>query len=240
MPIALANAMCSSIVPMLTQLMVREEYGRAREKIGQAMRFTMIVALPSAVGLAVLARPIVSMLFKGEVDMAVSMLHIGSVSVVFYTMSTLTNGVLQGINKMQIPVRNAAISLVIHIALLYAMLEMNMGINAVVYAYILFAVVVCVLNAVAIRKYMRYKQEVARTFIIPAIASAVMGVVLWLLKLLLAKPAGNVVTVFAGISVGAVVYFVVLILLKGINERDMRSMPGGRTMIVIAKKLRLI
>lgn len=239
-PIALANAMCSSIVPMLTQLMVREEYGRAREKIGQAMRFTMIVALPSAVGLAVLARPIVSMLFKGEVDMAVSMLHIGSVSVVFYTMSTLTNGVLQGINKMQIPVRNAAISLVIHIALLYAMLEMNMGINAVVYAYILFAVVVCVLNAVAIRKYMRYKQEVARTFIIPAIASAVMGVVLWLLKLLLAKPAGNVVTVFAGISVGAVVYFVVLILLKGINERDMRSMPGGRTMIVIAKKLRLI
>ena len=107
--------------------------------------------------------------------MAVSMLHIGSVSVVFYTMSTLTNGVLQGINKMQIPVRNAAISLVIHIALLYAMLEMNMGINAVVYAYILFAVVVCVLNAVAIRKYMRYKQEVARTFIIPAIASAVMG-----------------------------------------------------------------
>ena len=239
-PIALANAMCSSIVPMLTQLMVREEYGRVREKIGQAMRFTMIVALPSAVGLAVLARPIVSMLFKGEVDMAVSMLHIGSVSVVFYTMSTLTNGVLQGINKMQIPVRNAAISLVIHIALLYAMLEMNMGINAVVYAYILFAVVVCVLNAVAIRKYMRYKQEVARTFIIPAIASAVMGVVLWLLKLLLAKPAGNVVTVFAGISVGAVVYFVVLILLKGINERDMRSMPGGRTMIVIAKKLRLI
>ena len=182
-PIALANAMCSSIVPMLTQLMVREEYGRAKEKVGQAMRFTMIVAIPSAVGLSVLARPIVSMLFKGEVDMAVNMLHIGSVSVVFYTMSTLTNGVLQGINKMKIPVCNAAISLVIHVALLYAMLQMNMGINAVVYAYILFAVVVSVLNAVAIRKYLRYKQEVARTFVIPAIASAVMGIVIGLLSL---------------------------------------------------------
>ncbi len=166
MPIALANAMCSSIVPMLTQLMVREEYGRAREKIGQAMRFTMIVALPSAVGLAaVLARPIVSMLFKEKSIWRSACFISVLYHVVFYTMSTLTNGVLQGINKMQIPVRNAAISLVIHIALLYAMLEMNMGINAVVYAYILFAVVVCVLNAVAIRKYMRrYKQEVARTF----------------------------------------------------------------------------
>lgn len=239
-PIALANAMCSSIVPMLTQLMVREEYGRAKEKVGQAMRFTMIVAIPSAVGLSVLAKPIVSMLFKGEVDMAVDMLHIGSISVVFYTMSTLTNGVLQGINKMKIPVRNAAISLVIHIAILYAMLQMDMGINAVVYAYILFAVVVSVLNAIAIRKYLRYKQELVRTFIIPAIASAAMGIVIALLNLLLAKSAGNVVTVLVGIVVGVIVYFIILILLKGINERDMRSMPGGRTILTIAKKLRLM
>ncbi len=239
-PIALANAMCSSIVPMLTQLMVREEYGRAKEKVGQAMRFTMIVAIPSAVGLSVLAKPIVSMLFKGEVDMAVDMLHIGSISVVFYTMSTLTNGVLQGINKMKIPVRNAAISLVIHIAILYAMLQMDMGINAVVYAYILFAVVVSVLNAIAIRRYLRYKQELVRTFIIPAIASAAMGIVIALLNLLLAKSAGNVVTVLVGIVVGVIVYFIILILLKGINERDMRSMPGGRTILTIAKKLRLM
>ena len=55
-PIALANAMCSSIVPVLTKLMVRDEYGRVKERIGQAMRFTMIVAFPCAVGLAVLDR----------------------------------------------------------------------------------------------------------------------------------------------------------------------------------------
>ena len=160
--------------------------------------------------------------------MAVDMLHIGSISVVFYTMSTLTNGVLQGINKMKIPVCNAAISLVIHIAILYAMLQMDMGINAVVYAYI------------AIRKYLRYKQELVRTFIVPAIASAVMGIVIGLLNLLLAKSAGNVITVFVGIGVGATVYFAILILLKGINERDLRSMPGGRTILMIAKKLRLM
>ncbi|MDE7417662.1 MAG: polysaccharide biosynthesis protein [Lachnospiraceae bacterium] len=239
-PIALANAMCASIVPVLTQLMVREEYARAKEKIGQAMRFTMIVAFPSAVGLAVLARPIISMLFKGEVDMAVEMLHIGSVSVVFFAVSTLTNGVLQGINRMKVPVRNAAISLVIHVIVLYAALQFGMGINAVIWANILFAAIVCVLNALAIRKYLRYNQELMRTFAIPAIASAVMGIVIGLLNMLLSKAAGNVVTVFVGIGVGAIVYFVVLILLKGINERDLRSMPGGRTILTIARKLRLM
>ena len=239
-PIALANAMCSSIVPVLTQLMVREEYGRAREKISQAMRFTMIVAIPSAVGLAVLARPIVSMLFKGDVDMAVSMLHIGSVSVIFYTMSTLTNGVLQGINRMQIPVKNAAISLVIHVVFLYVTLQLGMGINAVVYAYTLFAVIVCILNALAIRKYFRYNQEIARTFIIPGIASAAMGIVIGLISMLLSKILGNVITVFLGIIIGVVVYFVILILLKGITEQDLRRMPGGRTVLTIAKRFRLM
>lgn len=239
-PIALANAMCSSIVPVLTKLMVREEYGRVKERIGQAMRFTMIVAFPCAVGLAVLARPIISMLFKGEVDMAVNMLHVGSVSVIFFAISTLTNGVLQGINRMKVPVRNAAISLVIHIVFLYATLQLGMGINAVIYANILFAAIVCVLNALAIRKYMRYNQELIRTFAIPAIASVVMGIVIGLLNMLLSKAAGNVVAVFVGISVGAVVYFVVLILLKGINEHDLRSMPAGRTILMLAKKVHLM
>lgn len=239
-PIALANAMCSSIVPVLTGLMQREEYAQVKDRISQAMRFTMLVAIPSAVGLTVLARPIISTLYRGEIDMAVNMLHIGSISVVFYTMSTLTNGVLQGINKMKIPVRNAAIALVIHIAFLYVALQLDMGINALVYANILFAVIVCVLNALAIRKYLRYKQEYVKTFVIPAIAAAIMGVVLGVISMLLSKLAGNIITVLLGIVLGVVVYFVVMILLKGVNEQDLRKMPGGRTVLTVAKWFRLM
>lgn len=239
-PIALANAMCSSIVPVLTKLMVREEYTQAKKKVEQGMRFTMLVAIPSAVGLAVLARPIISMLFRGEVDMAVDMLHFGSVSVIFYTMSTLTNGVLQGINKMRIPVRNAAISLVVHIAFLYLTLQMGMGINAVVYANILFAVIVCLLNALAIRKYLRYRQELIRTFVIPGISAIIMGVVIGVVNMLLSKALGNILTVLIGITLGVLVYFVALILLKGIDEYDLNSMPGGRKILMVAKMLRLM
>jgi stage V sporulation protein B len=239
-PIALANAMCSSIVPVLTALMVQNDYRQAKEKISQAMRFTMIVAIPSTVGLAVLARPIISMLFTGEVDMAVTMLHFGSISVVVYTISTLTNGVLQGINRMKVPVRNALISLVIHIVFLYIALEVGMGINAVVWGDILFAVVVCLLNAFEINKALRYKQEKIKTFVIPAIAAGIMGVVIGILSKIISSFAGNLVTVFVGMIVGVVVYFVALIFLKGIDENDLRNMPGGRTVLGIAKKFKLL
>jgi stage V sporulation protein B len=239
-PIALANAMCSSIVPVLTGHMVQENYDAASEKIGQAMRFTMIVAIPSTVGLAVLAKPIISMLFTGEVDMAVTMLHFGSISVVVYTMSTLTNGVLQGINRMKVPVRNALISLIIHIIFLYIALWAGMGINAVVWGDILFAVVVCVLNAIEINRALDYRQEKLKTFIIPAIAAVVMGIVIEILSKILLNVAGNIVTVFVGLVVGVIVYFVALIKLRGVDERDLRNMPGGRTVLTVAKKIRLL
>ncbi len=239
-PIAIANAMCSSIVPVLTGLMARDEIGQVRSKIEQAMRFTMFVAIPSAVGLTVLARPIITTLYRGEIDMAVELLHIGSVSVVFYTISTLTNGVLQGINKMQIPVRNAAIALVIHIAVLYGALQLDWGINALVFANILFAVIVCAMNAFAIRKYLGYRQEYMRTFVTPLIAAAIMGAVIWVINLLLSKLVGSVVVVIVGILVGAAVYAAALILLKGVTERDLRSMPGGGIILSLARRFKLM
>lgn len=247
-PIALANAMCSSVVPVLTGLMVREEYRQVKEKINQAMRFTMIVAIPSAVGLAVLARPIITMLFRGEIDLAVTLLHVGSVSVIFYTMSTLTNGVLQGINKMRIPVINACIALIVHIAFLYGSLQLNMGIQAVVFANILFAAIVCILNGLAIRRYLRYRQEYIKTFAIPLAAAAIMGGVIVVIELLLGNvlnnaignKLGSFVMVMLGMLIGVIVYFVTLILLKGVSEEDLKKMPGGRTVLTVAKKCRLL
>ena len=239
-PIAIANAMCSSIVPVLTGLMARNEIGQAKAKIEQAMRFTMLVAIPSAVGLTVLARPIITTLYRGEIDMAVELLHIGSVSVIFYTISTLTNGVLQGINKMQLPVRNAAIALVIHIAALYGALQLDWGINALVFANILFAVIVCALNAFSIRRYLEYRQEYMRTFVTPLIAAVAMGGVIVVINLLLSKVVGSVVVVIVGIFVGVVVYAAALILLKGVTERDLRNMPGGGIILTLARRFKLM
>ena len=56
---------------------------------------------------------------------------------------------------------------------------MGLGIYSVVYANILFALIVCILNNLAIRKYLRYRQEYKKTFLIPLLASAVMGAAAW-------------------------------------------------------------
>lgn len=239
-PLALANAMCSSVVPVLTGLLVKSQLKDIEQKINQAMRFTMMITIPSAMGLTVLARPIITMLFPDKGDLGINLLQIGSISVVFLSMSTLTNGVLQGINKINVPVRNAVIALVLHVAALYLMLQMDMGIQGVVYSNILFAVIMCVLNALAIRKELHYHQEWVRTFVIPFISALIMGGVIIGLNKLLLNLVGNILSVVICITVGVVVYFVALIVLKGLTETDLKSMPGGRTLLTIAKKCKLM
>lgn len=249
-PIALANAMCSSIVPVLSGLFVQHDIKMIRAKISQAMRFTMLIAIPSAVGLAVLARPTITLLFSGEVwevDLAVELLHLGTTLVIFLSMSTLTNGVLQGISRMKVPVCNALIALIIHIIFLYATMQMDMGVHAVVYANILFAIIVCILNHLAIRKYTQYKQELYKTFILPGIASAAMGIVIFVINMLLSNALTNVsakissaIIVFVGITIGVIVYFAVLLCLKGVTESDLRRIPGGTYVLRIAKGLHLL
>lgn len=239
-PVALASAICSSMMPSLTGCIKREDYKTARRQVSLAMRFTMILSIPCAVGLAVLGKPIISVLFEGEVDIPATMLKIGSVAVVFYSMSTLSNGVLQGIDKMNIPVRNAAIALVLHIGILYVLLSVfEMGLYGVVISCVMFAFIMCVLNWLSIKKYLRYRQEMIRTFAIPLIASIVMGLVAFVLNMLISKALSESITLLITILVAILVYFVILIRLGGVREREIRSLPGGNIMATIAGIFRL-
>lgn len=240
-PIALASAMCASVIPPLTAAVKKGDFKQARDKTAMVIRFTMMIAIPCAVGLAVLAEPIISLLFSGDAELASGMLHVGTISVVFYSLSTLTNGILQGINRMKVPVRNAFIALVIHIGALYVMLEfMDLNIYAVVYANILFSFLMCILNNLSIRKYLKYRQEWVKSFAIPGISAALMGVIIFFLYRGLSMLAGNVIAVTISVLIGAVVYFVLLIVLRGVNERELSSMPGGHLVIRAAKLLHLL
>lgn len=240
-PVALASAVCSSMMPSLTGCIKREEYKLARRKVSLAMRFTMILSIPCAVGLSVLGKPIISALFEGEVDIPATMLKIGSIAVVFYSMSTLSNGVLQGIDKLNIPVRNAAIALVLHLGILYVSLDvLNLGLYGVVLACVMFAFIMCVLNWLAIKKYLNYKQELVRTFAIPLVASIIMGVIAWLANFLLAKAMAPLIALGIAILIAVVVYFIALIKMGGVKEKEIRSFPGGNVMAGIARVLHLL
>lgn len=106
MPISIASALAASSVPALTAAYTNGKKEAVRSQINTAIRFIMVVAFPCAVGMGVLASPILQLLFRDSSELAASMLQLGAVSIVFFSLSTLSNGLLQGINRMREPVKS--------------------------------------------------------------------------------------------------------------------------------------
>ena len=229
----------------LTASFTEQNMEGVRNQINAAMRFVMVISFPCAVGLAVLATPIFTLLFPSTlatVDLATYMMWIGGIAVVFYSMSTLSNGLLQGINRMKVPVINAVISLVAHVIILIVlMLFFRLNIYAVVIANTFFAFLMCVLNARALQRYSGYKQEYVKTFIIPALCSAIMGVAAYFsYRGLYMLVKNNTISFFVAFVLAVLVYALTLLLFKGLTEEEILKFPKGALLVRIAKKLHLL
>lgn len=241
-PIAIASSIAASSVPALTAAYASRKRGAAKRQIATATRFIMVIAFPCTVGMGVLASPILQLLFRDSSELSARMLQVGAAAILFYSLSTLTNGLLQGMNRMKEPIKNALIALVLHVGILVGlMLGFDLNIFAVVIANTAFGFIMCVLNARSIRRYGGAKQEVRRTFFVPAVSSAVMGIVVWLVYTLLMKVSGsNLLATPVAIFAGVLVYAVLLLLLKGLTEQEILRLPKGRLLVRLAKKLHLL
>ena len=243
-PIAIASAVSSAMIPTISALFAQGNYEGCNNKIKQAIHTTMLVAIPSMAGLFALAKPVTTLLYNlpDSIEISSSLLRVLCVTVVFYSLSTLTNAVLQGIGKVNIPVINAAVALVIQtVVLLVLMYCTNLGLYAIAIAAICYSFMMCLLNNLSVVKYLKYKQNYVKTYLLPLVASVLMGLAAYGVYhgLYLLMPI-NAVCLMIAIGVAAVVYFVVLIKIGGITKDDLYSFPKGAMLVSIATKIRLL
>lgn len=256
-PIAFATAMSSAIIPTISGSFEKGDREGTKKKVGDAVKTTMLISIPAAVGMAVLAKPVVFVLYpqQGTLDMVAGLLRILAISVVFYGLSTLTNGVLQGTGYVNRPVIHAAIALGIQTMVLALLLVFTpLDIYALSVAAVCYSFCMCIMNGLCIRKKLGYKQEVVRTFIIPMVSALGMGVVAFFvyqglnfvfvtMKLLEKGTLNwglNCICLIFAVLVAVVVYFALVIKLGGVNREEMIALPKGRTLVRIAEKIHLL
>lgn len=243
-PIAIASAISAAMIPSISGTYAKGDKRATRRLIDRAIRTTMIIAIPAAVGLFVLARPIVQLLFPQpeSIDMAAKLLQGLCITVVFYSLSTLTNAILQGVGKVNMPVINAAGALVIQTVVLIALLlTTDLNLDCLVIATIIYSFLMCVFNQLSVRKSLGYRNDYLRSYIMPFIVSAVMGLVAFLIyhgAYYLLK--SNVISLIIAIVFAVFVYFAGILMFGIITEKELSGMPKGNLIVELAKKLRLL
>ena len=241
-PLALSSATSSAALPEIAAMYKRGEVKGVIDKAHTAIRLTMFICIPAAMGLTVLAFPIMAVLFRGSTEVSGRLLMFGAFSVVLLAVSTIMNGVLQAIGKPQIPLRNAAISLGIDLTVLTALLWFTdvLSVYALIIVSTLFALSMCVLNQMALRKYLGYKNEYMETYIKPLIAAIGMGIVSWLsyYSLHLVVPV-KIVCLAVAVILGVITYLVLYVVVAKPSEAELRRFPFGSYAVKFMKIIRV-
>lgn len=161
------------------------------------------------------------------------LLTTGSAAVIFYALSTLTTSILQGNNYMRLPVIHSAVSLGIHVVLLWILLFFTkLNVYALVICNVIFPVVVSVLNCRSISRNIGYQWEYRNTFVKPFLASAAMGMVAFAVYHVLSDATGNTrAAAFVAMAAAVVVYAVTILQIHCFSEEELSSIPGGRKLI---------
>ena len=243
-PIAISSAMSAAMIPSVSGKFTTGDIGGTKGKVHTAILTTMLIAIPSAVGIFVLAEPVVGFLFPGQTNIALagSLLRALSITVIFYSLSTLTNAVLQGIGKVTAPVYHAAIALAAQtVVLVPCLLFTNLNLYSIAIATIVYSLLMCVLNQLAVRKYLGYRQNIKKIFVLPMIASVIMGVCAYFVYQTMHKISGsNLISLIIAIIIAACVYGVLVLRLGVLTKEDIEAMPKGKKLAKLLKKLHFI
>lgn len=243
-PIALASSISSAMIPSVSASFETGEVEATHSRINEAVRFTMLLSIPATVGIGVLAYPIMALLFPQPetIVLASDLLRIGCICIIFYSLSTVTNAVLQGIGKVNIPMRNAAIALVIHLITLVPLLVFtNLNLYALLLGTVAYSLTMCILNDLSVRKYLDFRLDLKKSFLLPAIAAGIMGVVTWASYYLIRiAGGGNTLGLAVSVPLSIIVYFMAILGTKAITEEELSRFPKGGVLIRLGKKLRLL
>lgn len=241
-PVAIASALGTSMIPSIVHSRTQRKHREVKYKIGLTVKFNMLIAIPCSVGMGVLSAPIMQIIFGDSRELTAQLMMIGAPAIVFFSLSTVTNAVLQGIDLMRKSVTHSAISLVIHIALVYVMIEhLNLGVYGLVIGNVTFALVVCILNWISIGKRLRYQQEIRTTFLLPLLSSAVMGACAWGVYVgIRAVTHSYRLGFLVAVPVAMIIYGLMIILTRSVTEDELRDMPFGMRIVRLCRKLHLM
>ena len=251
-PISIATAVSSAIIPGISAAYARRDETGARRQVGNAIRITSVIAIPSAVGLAVLARPITMLMFPQmeSLELASSLLSLLAVTVIFYSISTITNAALQSIGRMNLPLVSAGIALVVQTVVLVALLRFtDLDVRALVLVSILYSVMIFAVNQYYLRRFLGIRQDVRRDYLQPLVCAALMGAAakaVYYLVSMAAEPVENLPKGFyfrnlaataAALLAAVLVYGYTMVRSGTIRRKDLLSMPKGQLLVRLMEKL---
>ncbi|WP_157729668.1 putative polysaccharide biosynthesis protein [Tumebacillus algifaecis] len=247
LPTTFASAIGTALLPAIAAAIAVKNSRLVARRMEMAMRMTILVALPSAVGLALLAAPVDIMLFKNtEGTQAIIAI---AAATLFSSIQLTTSSILQGIGVIYIPVRNLFIGALAKLGLNFLFVPI-WGINGAALATVISYLIASIMNLYSMYRHTGVVFDLRAMLFRPLLATFLMAVAAYScvreLWPYLAQHSDSERMAAALVSLGAIgaaslVYTVALLVTGTVTRSDMMAIPKvGPKLADLFSKLGLI
>ena len=234
-----------ALVPMLTLAIESGERSRRRDAMDAALRLTVMIAMPCAIGLSVFSRPILRLLFSGKgesVEMAAPLLSFLAISVLFVALLNVTNAILQAYGHERKPIYSMLAGSAIKIAVSYFLIGMPaVNLFGAPLGTFLCYLTVTVMNFCFIARHTGDLKGVVHLLLKPLLAAVgSIGTALAVYLLLSSRVGGYGWVTLLSVFLAVPLYAVLILLLRAVDERDVRMLPLGEQIAALLKRIKLL
>lgn len=246
LPSSFITPIAVAVVPIIAAALVTREHGEARATMESSMKLTNLLAMPAAVGLAVLSEPIFHVLFPGSNENGPMLLAMLGVASYFVCTYLITNGILQASGFEKLALLALPVGGVVKICVNYVLVGMPaVNIAGAPIGTLCCYVLITVLNILFMTVKLPERPNYLKITLRPLLCALLMGAVAWaveglgekfLMPVLGTGRLGSAVCLGLAIAAALLVYAVLIVCLKAVTKDDILLLPKGQK---IAKMLKL-
>lgn len=242
----------TSLLPAISKAYAQKQHNTINRLSSLSIRVGQIIALPSAIGLFVLAEPISIFLFD---NVAVARpLSVAAFSTIFIILNQTTSPVLQGLGKTYLPITHMACGLLVKVVINYFLTPIP-AINILgpaIGTMVAFAMA-SFLNLRAIKKLLGFGSSFVDSFLKPSLNAVLMGMGVYYVYPWFNKLSGMIFgpqrsefytvgfAVILSVGVGMIIYGIATLLTSTVTRSELELIPKiGPKLTNILSRLRLI
>lgn len=239
LPLAVNLAFCTALVPEISSALAKKDKKTAENRMTFSILASILIILPCAMGLSVLAGPILKLLYPTASDGAL-LLQLATVQMILNALNNTINGGLYGVNKAHVPAIAILCGCIVKFVLNTILISNpNINVYGAEISSFVCQLIAFVIAFTSLRKNLKINVKFKEHILKPIIATCIMGMSAFCVYNLLSGIISSSISTIISILIAIIVYIVCIFTMRILNEEDIKMIPFGNKLYPVLVKLKI-
>lgn len=243
LPSAFIYPISTSLAPALSAAKASENKAKEKSVLNASIKMTVIISIPCAIGMAIMSKPILGLLFSNEISVssAAPLLSILSPAIFFSAILTVTSATLQACHYQKKPIISMLCGIATKAIVSCALMSIDsIGIFGAPIGTLVSYFVMATVNFIFVLRYVSSEINIFKLVIKPMAASGLASVITLASYKIICRAGHPMAGTVISIILTAFVYFILLFVLREFNREDIMIFPHGEKIYKTLVKLHLM